>query len=259
MKFTNRNVYISPSAQIGKNVRIGDNSTIYDNVVIGDNTTICNDCVIGEPVADYYDNPDAYENPQTIIGANSLVRSHALIYAGTEIGDGFSCGHRITIREHAKIGLENRIGTLCDLQGYCRLGDYVWLLANVHICQKAKVGNFVFIYPFTVLTNDPNPPSNMLFGPEIGDFSQVAVHCTVLPERKVGRHCLVGANSVITSDFEDYSLIMGTPAKRLKDVRELVSRTSGEPHYPWPQRFARRMPWEGQDFDTWLASSKYAN
>ncbi len=258
MKFNQRNVYISPSATIGKNVRIGDNTTIYDNVVIGNNTTICNDCVIGEPVSDYYNNPDAYENPKTSIGANSLVRSHTLIYAGTKIGEGFSCGHRVTIREFSSLGERNRVGSLSDLQGNCKFGDHVWLHSNVHICQHANVGNFVFIYPYTVLTNDAKPPSDDLTGPKVGDFTQIAVHCVLLPGVSVGRHCLVGANSVIGKDFDDYGLIIGSPAKQIKDVKELKHAESTKTLYPWPQRFERGMPWAGQDFDTWLANSKYA-
>ena len=39
------------------------------------------------------------ENPNTIVGQNSLLRSHSIIYAGTELGDNFNCGHRVTIRE----------------------------------------------------------------------------------------------------------------------------------------------------------------
>ena len=97
MKFNNRNVNISKLAKVGNNVRIGDNTTIYDNVVIGDNVTICNDCTIGEPSGNYYSNLN-YENPITIIKRDSLIRSHCIIYAGTELGEDFSSGHRVIFR-----------------------------------------------------------------------------------------------------------------------------------------------------------------
>lgn len=250
MKFNNRNIYISPSASIGKNVKIGDNSSIYDNVVIDDDTIITNDCVIGEPLTGYYTDSD-YKNPETFIGKNSLIRSHSIIYAGCQIGESFSSGHRVTIREYSIIGKHCRIGTVSDLQGHLQIGDYCWLHSNVHIGQQSKIGNFVFIYPYVVLTNDPTPPSNICVGPTIGDYSQIAVFSVLLPGVKIGKHCLVGAGSVVGKEVPDYQLALGSPAKILKDVREIKSRETGESHYPWPQRFDRGMPWQNSSFEEW--------
>ena len=114
MKFNNRNVFVSPTAKIGRNVRIGDNSAIYDNVELGDDSIICNDCVIGEPLAAYYQDSE-YQNPPTKIGPNSIVRSHTIIYAACVIGPQFSSGHRVTIRESSVIGEGCVIGTLSDM------------------------------------------------------------------------------------------------------------------------------------------------
>lgn len=250
MKFNNRNVLISPSAKIGKNVRIGDNVTIYHNVVVKDNVTICNDCVIGEPLASYYED-DTYQNPITIIGDNSLIRSHCIIYAGTELGKNFNSGHRVTIREFTIFKDNCRVGTVSDIQGYSTFGNNCWLHSNVHIGQKSTIGNFVFIYPYVVLTNDPTPPSDICIGPTIGDYSQIAVFSVLLPGVKIGKHALVGAGSIVGKDVADYQLVLGSPAKFIKDVREIKSRETGEAHYPWPLRFERGMPWEEIGFEQW--------
>lgn len=258
MKFNSKNVYISDKAIIGKNVKIGDNTSIYDNVFIDDNTIIGNDCIIGEPSNDYYF-ADDYENPKTIIGKNSLIRSHCIIYAGSEFGEGFSTGHRVTIREHSKFGKFCRLGTVTDIQGHVTFGDYCWLHSNVHIGQQSSIGNFVFIYPYVVFTNDPHPPSNICIGPSISDFSQVAVGTVVLPGVKIGRHCLIGAQSLIGKDVEDYQLVAGNPGKFIKDVRELKSKETGLSHYPWPYNFERGMPWENIGFDKWKLENGYEN
>lgn len=255
MKFNNRNVYISPKAKIGNNVKIGDDTTIYDNVIIGDNTIITNNCVIGEPLNNYYYD-EKYENPTTIIGKNSLIRSHTIVYAGCDIGEGFSTGHRVTIREYSNFGKNCRIGTLSDIQGYVIFGDSCWIHSNVFISQKSKVGNFVFIYPNVVLTNDKTPPSDYCIGPSIGDYSQIAACSVILPEVKIGKHCLVGAGSIVVKDIEDYKLVLGSPAKVIKDVREIIDRKTGKPHYPWPYNFSRNMPWEKIGYDEWLKLNK---
>jgi len=250
MKFNNRNVWISANATIGKNVKIGDNSTVYDNVVIEDNVVISNNCVIGEPTSGYYEVSN-YTNKQTIIGANSIIRSHAIIYSGSKFGENFSTGHRVTIRENTTFGKNCRVGTVSDIQGYSNFGDHCWLHSNVHIGQKSKIGNFVFIYPYVVLTNDPTPPSDVCIGPEVGDYSQIAVFSVLLPGVKIGKHCLVGAGSIVGKDVDDYQLVLGSPAEFKKDVREIKNRKTGDSHYPWPYRFSRGMPWNDLGFDEW--------
>ena len=251
-KFSDADIQISPSAKIGNNVRIGNHTIIYDNVEIGDNTIICNDCVIGEPLNDYYSEGECYENPQTIIGPNSLVRSHTIIYAGNTMGDHFQTGHRVTVREYTVFGSHCSIGTLDDIQGHSVFGDYCRLHSNVHVGMHSTLGNFVFIYPYVVFTNDPTPPSNTCIGPTVGDFSQVATSSVLLPGVKIGRHCLVGAGSVVAKDVPDYQLVLGSPAKVIKDVRTIKDRETGMLHYPWPLRFERNMPWQGIGFEQWI-------
>lgn len=251
MKFNQRNIYISPKAVIGNNVKIGDNTTIYDNVRIGDDTIIANDCIIGEPANDYYFD-SGYENAETNIGANCLIRSGAIVYADVQLGDGFSCGHRVTIREKTVFGKNCRVGTLSDIQGYVRFGDHCWLHSNVFVAQYTEVGNFVFLYPHVMLANDKYPPSNNVKGATIGDYSQVAANSTVLGGITIGQHVLVGAASLVMKDAPDYALILGNPGKQIKDVRDLISKETNKPHYPWPENFERGMPWEGVGYQNWI-------
>ena len=125
---------ISDQARLGANVSIGAHCIIYDNVEIGDNTIVGPHSILGEPLATYY-RDERYQNPPLKIGKNNLFRSGAIIYAGSQIGDGVECGHRVTIREQTEIGAHARVGTLSDIQGFCRIGNYSRLHSNVHIGQ----------------------------------------------------------------------------------------------------------------------------
>jgi acetyltransferase-like isoleucine patch superfamily enzyme len=255
MKFNNRNVYIASEAKIGKNVKIGDNTTIYANVIIEDDTIIANDCIIGEPLNDYYNNPK-YHNPETIIGQNSLIRSHTIIYAGSTFGNNFQTGHRVTIREFTKVGNFCSFGTNNDIQGDCEIGNYCRFQSFVNIGQKSKISNFVFIYPFVVLTNDPNPPSNTLIGSNIDDYAQIASGAIILPGRKVGKHSLVAANITLNIDVPEFSLAAGTPAKIIGDLRKMPFFNNNKRHYPWPYNYESGMPWENLGFDKWVEENK---
>lgn len=251
--FNNRNLNISPNTTIGKNVRIGDNSIVFDNVFIEDNVTIAHNCVLGEPLSDYYSNP-AYRNPHTIIGSNSLIRSHTIVYAGNRLGENVTTGHSVILRENNMIGHHTVIGTLSDIQGNVKIGHYCRLHSNVHIASHSMIGNFVFIYPFVVMVNDPYPPSNDLKGGSIFDYTVVGAHSLILSGVIIGENCLIGINSVVTKNFPDYSLVRGSPAKLVMDIRNFVVLGKGKV-YPWMTRFSRGMPWEKIGYSAWIGEN----
>ncbi len=62
----------------------------------------------------------------------------------------------------------------------------------------------------------------MLHGCEIGDFSLIGINAVVLNKAKIGRYCIVGANALVPEGMEipDYSLVVGSPAKIIKQVSE---------------------------------------
>ncbi|MFA6400500.1 MAG: hypothetical protein WCX31_02575 [Salinivirgaceae bacterium] len=252
MKFNNNNISIGENVIIGKNVKLGDNTTIYDNVTIGENTIICNDSIIGEPSQDYYFSKE-YMNKQTIIGRDCLIRSHAIIYCGNTIGNGVTTGHRIMLRENNNVGEKCKIGNYTELHGNVMIGKFSNLHSSVCVVENAVIGDFVWISPGTILTNDLTPPSNNRISPNIGDYTFIAVNCVVLPSVKIGVHCLIGASTTVTRDVPDYSVCIGSPGKIISNIRDFVIK--GIKHYPWPYNFDKGMPWNMKDYDEWLKSN----
>jgi acetyltransferase-like isoleucine patch superfamily enzyme len=251
LKFNNRNLHIGKDVVIGENVKIGDNTTIYDNVVIGSNTTICNDCIVGEPLSGYYTDA-GYSNPHTIIGENSLIRSHSIIYAGAQLGKNLVTGHRIMIREETVTGDYCMFGNSVDIQGHCTLGHYNRFHSYISIGKYCEFGDFVFIYPFVVLTNDPTPPSTDLKGAKVGSFTQISTGAVILPKVVIGEHCLIGANSTVGGEYVDDSFIVGNPAKRVGQLSKMpFFNEHGKKHYPWPDNFDYGMPWKLGKFEEW--------
>ncbi len=60
----------------------------------------------------------------------------------------------------------------------------------------------------------------MLHGCTIGDNSLVGIGAVVLNGARIGKNCLVGAGSLVTEgkEFPDGSLIMGSPAKAVRQL-----------------------------------------
>ena len=188
------------------------------------------------------------------IGKDALIRSGSIIYTDSEMGEGFQTGHQVTIREKSKIGNHVSVGTLSDIQGNCSIGNYVRMHSNVHIGQLSVVDDFVWIFPYVVLTNDPTPPSNNFVGVHIHPFAIVATGTVVMPGIEIGQDALVAAGCTVTKNVEPYAVVMGNPGKPRGDVRTIKSKITGEPIYPWRHHFDHYMPWAESDFDTWYNS-----
>lgn len=261
MGFISKTARIAKTAIIHDDVTIGENVVIEDdvwidqgciirdNVRIGKNSRIGARCILGEYLQDYYAGLHNGEHPLTI-GEAALIRSETIIYGDTVIGADFQSGHRVTIRECTKIGDHVRVGTLSDIQGYCVLEDHAHLHSNVHVGQRSVIHSFVWLFPYVVLTNDPQPPSDVMCGVEIEPFAVISTGTIVLPGVRIGHDALVGAASVVTKDVMPETVVFGNPAKPRGSVREIKDK-SGQPAYPWPTHFERGMPWEGVGYEVW--------
>jgi acetyltransferase-like isoleucine patch superfamily enzyme len=228
---------VSKRARIDSDVSIGDFTIVHDNVELHAGTVIESHCIIGYPT------PLAEGEP-LIIGKDSLIRSHSVFYEGSRFGDGLKTGHRVTVRELFKAGKSMMIGTLCDFMGHAQVGDYVRIYNNVHIGQKTRLGNCVWVFPYTVFTNDPHPPSDgLLTGGVVEDYAVVATMTCILPGVRIGTRSLVSAHSLVNKDVEPDTVVGGVPAKKLCMTSDIKLKDgSGRPAYPWMRHFHRGYP-----------------
>lgn len=227
---------IDDGAKIGNNVSIGPCSIVHKNVVIGDNTEIGAYCEIGLPTKLANGRP-------LIIGKDAVIRSHSVFYEGSTFGTNLVTGHRVTVRELTTAGDGFQIGTLGDIQGHCEIGDYVKCHSNVHIGQHSTVGNYVWIFPYVVLTNDPHPPSEVMAGVTIEDFAVIATMSVILPGVTVKKGALVGAHSSVNKDVAPDAVVAGSPAKFICGTEKIKLKDgSGNHAYPWRRHFHRGYP-----------------
>ena len=225
---------IHKDAVVGSNVSIGPYSIIHKNVAIGDGTIIGSHCELGHPAH----NPK--DRGTLSIGQNSHVRSHSVFYEGSTFGENLTTGHRVTVREKTKAGRNFQIGTLSDIQGHCEIGDFVRFHSNVHIGQHSKIADYVWIFPYVVLTNDPHPPSNITMGVTIENYVAIATMSIILPGVTVREGALVGAHSSVSKNVEPNTVVAGSPAKFICETSKIKLKDgSNESAYPWRRHFHR--------------------
>lgn len=118
-----------------------------------------------------------------------------------------------------------------------RIGD------NTNI-QEAVVIHSDLGFPATIGNDCTIGHCAIIHGCTIGENSLIGMGATVLNGAKIGKNCLVGANALVTEgkEFPDGSLIVGSPAKAIRqlDEKTITGLTLSANHYVsnW-QRFAK--------------------
>ena len=227
---------VSPFADIGENVLIGPSTIIHPNVVIGKNSRVEAFCELGvaTPLGD--------KSP-LVIGEGALIRSHSIFYESSSIGSGLVTGHNVIVRENTVAGCNFQIGTNTEIQGDCKIGNYVRFQSNVFVGKKTTINDFAWVLPYVVFTNDPTPPSDTLLGAYVEEFACICAGSLILPGVRIGKSSLVAAAACVTKDVPAGKVVAGNPAKVLKDTTEVKLKDgSNKPAYPWTSHFERGYP-----------------
>ena len=53
----------------------------------------------------------------------------------------------------------------------------------------------------------------------IGVGSYIGINAVIVVNMKIGKHCVIGDNSVVTKDVPDYCVAVGSPAKVIKNIK----------------------------------------
>lgn len=144
--------------------------------------------------------------------------------------EGIFLGERIMIRKRVRIEvIKNYAGNIYD--GRLEIGDDSILENDVHITAASSItiGKKVLIAPRVVIVdcdhgyqklNLPIMDQSLITSSvSVGDESWIGAGAILLKGTRIGKHCVIGANSVVNGIIPDYSIAAGNPAKVLKTIK----------------------------------------
>ena len=156
------------------------------------------------------------------IGDGARIRAGTVIYASVEIGAGFETGHNVVVREQNRIGNDCAVWNNSTIDYGCVVGNRVRVHCNVYVAQYTVLEDDVFLAPGVMIANDPHPLcSKCMQGPTIRAGARVGIQAVILPHVVIGENALVGAGSVVTSDVPPHMVVVGNPARVIRDVDQL--------------------------------------
>lgn len=133
-------------------------------------------------------------------------------------------GHKVFIQEQAWLAASSLVqnSPLLKIYDNVYIGDYAHIYATnkIIIENNVLIANHVYISDNTHSYEDieqaiKSQPVKSIGSITIGQDSWIGEKVSVLGAT-VGKHCVIGANSVVTKDIPDYSIAVGSPAKVIK-------------------------------------------
>lgn len=139
-------------------------------------------------------------------GKNIILEDSAVIRPYTQIWSG---GGTIRIGKGSKIGERCRISITNSLV----IGEKVLFSPNVYITDCDHEYRNLEI---PVIDQGIVQRGQRVF---IGKASYIGINTVIVGNVKIGKHCVIGANSVVTKDLPDYCVAVGSPAKVIKYIK----------------------------------------
>ena len=217
---------IMENVTLGANVIIHDFVVIYPNTIIGDRVEIFEGCVIGKPPSKIKaSSRSVVENLTPVkIGADSILCPQVVLCSGVEIGEGTLLGNNCSVREECIIGNDCIIAGDVSINYHTRIGNRVKIMDNTHITGNMIIEDDVFISALVCTTNDNSMGRkgwhDDITGPIIKRFATIGGGANLLPNVIIGENAIVGANSVVTKDVPSLQVVMGIPARVVREVRK---------------------------------------
>jgi acetyltransferase-like isoleucine patch superfamily enzyme len=208
-------------------------ATVYEGTILGEGVRVLENAVVGKkPSLGASSTAKREPLPPARIGDGTVISTGAIVFAGSTVGAGCIVGDQSCIRERVELADNCILGRGSLIENDTTVGAGTRIQAEAYITAYSTLEEDVFIAPCVVTTNDnfmgrTERRKELMKGPTIRRGARVGGGAIICPGVEIGAEAFVGAGAVVTKDVPPRKLVVGNPARILRDVAEDELRSSG--------------------------------
>ena len=197
---------------------------VYPGTVLGEGVKVLEHAVVGkQPTLSPRSTAKREPLPPAVLGDGTIVSTGAIVFAGTTIGDRVILGDQSLVRERVTIGDDVVVGRGSLVENDTTIGAMTKIQAGAYITAYSTLEEHVFIAPCVVTTNDnwmgrTEKRFGNIKGPTVRRGARVGGGAILCPGVEIGQDAFVGAGAVVTKDVPPRVVVVGSPARILRDV-----------------------------------------
>jgi len=208
-------------------------ATVYDGVVLGENVRVLEYAVVGkQPSLGAQSTAKREPLPPTEIGDGTVVSTGAIVFAGSTVGANCIVGDQSCVRERVRMADDCILGRGSLIENDTTVGAGTRIQAGAYVTAYSTLEEDVFIAPCVVTTNDDfmgrtEKRKELMKGPTIRRGARVGGGAILCPGVEIGEEAFIGAGAVVTKDVPPGVVVVGSPARVLRDVHPDELRANG--------------------------------
>jgi acetyltransferase-like isoleucine patch superfamily enzyme len=207
-------------------LELGEHVVVHPGTVIGPGCKILDGAVVGkQPALSARSTAKREPLPPAELGPGTIVSTGAIVFAGTRLGARVIVGDQACIRERVTIGDDVVVGRGSLVENDTTIGALTKIQADAYITAYSTLEEGVFIAPRVVTTNDnfmgrTEKRHELVRGPTIRRGARVGGGAILCPGVEIGEEAFVGAGAVVVKDVPPRVVVVGNPARVLREVPE---------------------------------------
>jgi acetyltransferase-like isoleucine patch superfamily enzyme len=199
---------------------------VYPGTLLGEGVKVLEHAIVGkQPTLSPRSTAKREELPPLELGAGTIVSTGAIVFAGTTLGERVIVGDQACVRERCEIGDDVVIGRGSLVENDTTVGARTKIQADAYLTAYSTLEEDVFIAPCVVTTNDnfmgrTERRHALRKGTTVRRGARIGGAAVLLPGIEVGEEAFVGAGAVVLRDVPAQAVVVGNPARQIREVPE---------------------------------------